>query len=219
MSAVKLLERMVLADAKVPIGALKRGKITNVDKVKIQDVIEEYKALGRIIIDDDYPEMDVLESKIEMAKEKHGASFVVVDYLQLIPYTTSGKSRQEEVSDISRKLKSLASRVRIPIIALSQLSRASVPIKAKPGTKVAPPMRPQLNELRESGALEQDADIIIFVHRPYYYGCREIDGKDVTRLAEIIVAKQRNGPTGLAEIEFDAQYAQFRNPTTRWAYL
>ena len=149
---------------------------------------------------DDTPALSVLElrAKARRLKAEKDIGMVVVDYLQLMQGPQFTESRQQEISNISRSLKALAKELNIPVIALSQLSRAVEQRAEK---------KPQLSDLRESGAIEQDADVVIFLYRPWIYTGEEEDkGK-----AEIIIAKQRNGPTGSIDLAFLDRYARFEN--------
>jgi replicative DNA helicase len=127
---------------------------------------------------------------------------VVVDYLQLMSGPRTAQSREQEISAISRSLKALAKELNIPVIALSQLNRA---VEARSDKK------PALADLRESGAIEQDADVVLFVHRPEMYGLETSDGESTEGLAELIVGKQRNGPTDTVRLQFIKHYARFEN--------
>jgi replicative DNA helicase len=158
---------------------------------------------------DDTPSLSVFElrTKARRLVREHGIKSVIIDYLQLMNASgMSFGSREQEVSIISRSLKGLAKELNIPIIALSQLNRG---VEARSG---AEGKRPQLSDLRESGAIEQDADMVCFIHRPEYYGIKESsDGKDLTGLAEIIVAKHRNGATGDLWLAFKRDFVRFEN--------
>jgi replicative DNA helicase len=136
---------------------------------------------------------------------------VVVDYLQLIQGPPSSENRQQEISQISRSLKALAKELDVPVVALSQLSRA-------PEQRTAEHKRPQLSDLRESGAIEQDADLVMFIYRPEVYegpDATDKDGNVVAGRAEIIIGKQRNGPIGTAHLFFHKAYTRFENYTAR----
>ena len=135
---------------------------------------------------------------------------VIVDYLQLMQGPASAENRQQEVSQISRGLKALAKELNVPVVALSQLSRAP---EQRSGDDKG---RPQLSDLRESGAIEQDADLIMFLYRPeVYFGPTDKDGNSLEGKAEIIVGKQRNGPIGHVNVFFQKQFTRFENFTNR----
>jgi replicative DNA helicase len=134
---------------------------------------------------------------------------IVVDYLQLMRSPEYSENRVQEVSDISRSLKGLARELKIPVIALSQLSRAS---EQRGGER-----RPILSDLRDSGAIEQDADVVLFIHRPEMYQKEDSEGNSNEGVAEVIVGKHRNGPTGLVNLYFHKQFTRFDNRTEREA--
>lgn len=157
---------------------------------------------------DDTPSLSIFElrTKARRLVREHGVKMIMIDYLQLM--NASGMSfgnRQEEVSTISRNLKALAKELNIPIIALSQLNRATENREGSQGK------RPQLSDLRESGAIEQDADMVCFIHRPEYYKLPEENGVDMRGKAELIIAKHRSGAVGTAVLRFHADYARFEN--------
>ena len=152
---------------------------------------------------DDTPSIGVLEmrAKCRRLARKRGLALVVVDYLQLMQGPGISETRQQEIADISRSLKNLARELRIPIIAVSQLNRALEQRENK---------RPRLGDLRESGAIEQDADIVIFIYRDEYYN----PGSDQPGLAEINIAKHRSGAVGTVMMNFAAEFTRFRNYTS-----
>jgi replicative DNA helicase len=150
-----------------------------------------------------------MRSKARRLKMEHNIGMVVVDYLQLMQGPTNTESRQQEISYISRSLKALARELRIPVVALSQLSRA-------PEQRTAENKRPQLSDLRESGAIEQDADLVMFIFRQEMYdGPTDKDGNALEGRAEIIIGKQRNGPTGFVNLYFNKTYTRFENLSPR----
>ena len=204
MTTEALLMRMICSDAQVSSHHLKHGGITESEEERLTKYIKLYKEMDMYIDDAQYS-IDVLISKIETVKERHGIDFAVVDYLQLIP--VKGRTREEEISYMTRTFKGLVKRLSMPIILISQLSRLAARKGGKP---------PTLDDLRESGAIEQDADVVIFPHRPFYYGIRKKDGKNMMNVAEMHIAKQRNGPTGVAELVWNQPFACFQNPAGRW---
>jgi replicative DNA helicase len=136
-------------------------------------------------------------------KAEYGIKMIVIDYLQLMQGHTESESREREISMISRSLKGLAKDLEIPIIALSQLNRESEKRVDK---------KPMLSDLRESGSIEQDADVVMFIHRPEYYGKEvDTDGNSVKGIAEVIIAKHRNGPVGDIKLRFLHEYTKFEN--------
>ena len=142
--------------------------------------------------------MSELRSKCRKYKLEHNLDIVMIDYLQLMQGGKKSESRQQEISDISRSLKEIARELQVPVVALSQLSRA---------VEQRPDHRPILSDLRESGAIEQDADVVMFLYREDYYN-KDTERKDV---AEVIIAKQRNGPIGTVELAWLPQYTKFAN--------
>lgn len=207
MSERDLFMRVICAESNVSFQDFKRGLITDSDVDRMMIVADRLKHVNMFIDDSIYP-LEVLLSKIETAKRERGITMAIIDYIGLIPMRPDrNRSRQQEVSDISAALKQLSKRLSMPIVAISQLSRVSARKGGKP---------PALDELRESGALEQDADLVVFIHRPYYYGVKEVAGRDMRNVAEIIIAKQRNGPIGTAELVWDGRSARFANPAKRW---
>jgi replicative DNA helicase len=157
-----------------------------------------------------------MRSKARRLKSEHDVSMVIIDYLQLMQGPPGVENRQQEISVISRSLKALARELHVPVIALSQLSRA-------PEQRAGDSKRPQHSDLRESGAIEQDADIVMFLYRQEYYDALEgrdpsqpdKDGKVSQGLAEVIVGKQRNGPTGTVTLYFNRTYTRFENYSAR----
>ncbi|WP_290395144.1 DnaB-like helicase C-terminal domain-containing protein, partial [uncultured Duncaniella sp.] len=165
---------------------------------------------GAPLFGDDTPSLSVFElrTKARRLVREHGVRLIMIDYLQLMNASgMSFGSRQEEVSTVSRSLKGLAKELNIPILALSQLNRG---VENREGNEGK---RPQLSDLRESGAIEQDADMVIFIHRPEYYHIYTDpnNGRDLRGMAEIIIAKHRNGAVGDVLLTFKGQYARFQN--------
>lgn len=205
MSEQQLIVRMLSAEAKVNAHLLRTGRLHEDNWKNLSRNVGKL-AEAKIFIDDT-PALGILElrAKARRLKAEHGIGLLVADYLQLIQGPKNAESREREISMISRSLKALAKELDIPVVALSQLNRA---VESR-GDK-----RPMLADLRESGAIEQDADVVMFVHRPESYGITEtkdLEGNILPTegLAEIIVGKQRNGPTGTAYLGFHKEYAGF----------
>ncbi|MEE9466357.1 MAG: replicative DNA helicase [Candidatus Neomarinimicrobiota bacterium] len=204
MSNYQLAMRLLTAEAKVDSHKVRQGTLTKRDWPKIS------KAAGVLseapIFIDDTAGLDILglRSRIRRFKADHAIEMVIIDYLQLISGRARMESRQQEMSDLTRSLKGLARELDITIMALSQLSRAP---EQRPGKD----KRPIMSDLRESGAIEQDADVILFLYRPVVYSRAEEDqGK-----AELIIAKQRNGPTGTINLTFEAAFTKFESAAFR----
>jgi replicative DNA helicase len=199
MSKEQLVLRMLCSEARVDAHKLRSGFLGKADWPKLTG------AAGRLseaaVYIDDSPAMTVLEmrAKARRLKAEHGLGLVIVDYLQLMRGRGDADNREQEISDISRSLKALAKELSIPVIALSQLSRA---VETRGGDK-----KPQLADLRESGAIEQDADVVAFVFREEVYRPTE----ENHGLADIVVRKQRNGPTGEVRLAFIDRYTRFEN--------
>ena len=199
MSKEQLVNRLFSMESKVDSQHLRTGNLSDVEWEKL---IESAGVIGKSnLIIDDTPGISIseLRSKCRKYKLEHNLEMVIIDYLQLMSGSgRSTDSRQQEISDISRSLKALARELRVPVIALSQLSRA---------VEQRPDHRPMLSDLRESGAIEQDADVVMFIYRDDYYN------KDTERkgIAEIIIAKQRNGPIGTVELVWLPDFTKFAN--------
>jgi len=206
MSSQQLVLRLICAEARVDAHSVRTGRLPEDEWRKLSTSIGKlYKA--KILIDDT-PALSALEirAKSRRLKVEHNVGMIIVDYLQLMQGPKNAQSREQEISSISRSLKALAKELNIPVVALSQLNRA---------LELRGDKRPVLADLRESGAIEQDADVVIFVHRPEMFGI-DIDPetKEPTEgMAELIVGKQRNGPTGAVRLAFIKQYARFENLT------
>lgn len=212
MSKEALLRRMLAAEAMVDQRKLQTGFLGRDDQGKLSNALE--RLVESKIFIDDTPGISLAEmrAKTRRLKQTNGGQLdlILVDYLQLMTMPSVGgrkiESRTQEVSAISRGLKALAKEMETPVIALSQLSRAS--------EKRGDDKRPMLSDLRESGSIEQDADLVAFIHRePYYNRDKEMTDADKTQ-AEIIIAKQRNGPTGTVELAFLSNYTLFANLDT-----
>lgn len=207
MSNVQLVNRLIVNVCEIPGEKIKSGKLEKYEWEQLDFKIRELYDAPIYI--DDTPSLSVFElrTKARRLVREHGIKCIIIDYLQLM--NASGMnfgSREQEVSTISRSLKGLAKELDIPIIALSQLNRG---VEARQG---AEGKRPQLADLRESGAIEQDADMVCFIHRPEYYKITEDErGNSLVGLAEIIIAKHRNGAVGDVRLRFKAEFAKFMN--------
>ena len=198
MSKEQLVNRLFSLESYVDAQLLRTGNLKDSDWEKL---IEGAGTIGRSnLIIDDTPGISIAEmrSKCRKYKLEHNLGIIMIDYLQLMSGSGKSDSRQQEISDISRSLKALARELSVPVIALSQLSRA---------VEQRPDHRPMLSDLRESGAIEQDADVVMFLYRDDYYH-KDTEKKDI---AEVIIAKQRNGPIGTIELVWLPRYTQFVN--------
>jgi len=198
MAKEQLVQRMLSSEANVELQKIRTGNLSEEDWLKL------VRAAGPLsqapIYIDDTGGLSVMEirSKTRRLKMEKGLGLVVIDYLQLMSGRGRAENRQQEISEISRSLKALARELKVPVIALSQLSRAP---------EARTQHRPMLSDLRESGAIEQDADLVVFIYRDEYYN----PNTDKKNIAEIIIAKQRNGPTGTIELVWLGQYTKFAN--------
>lgn len=208
MSDQSLVQRLLTMEARVDAQKARTGQLNDEE---FQNLIE---AAGRLypaqIFVDDTPGISLMEmrSKCRRLKNEKNIGLVIVDYLQLMTANVKDNSnREQEIAYISRGLKSLAKELNVPVIALSQLSRA---VEQRGRDK-----RPQLSDLRESGSIEQDADVVCFLYRPEYYGITTDDeGRSTQNIAEVIIGKQRNGPVGAVPLHFVKEYARFENLTS-----
>jgi replicative DNA helicase len=205
MSKASLLRRMLASQALVNSKAIQTGMLMRDDRSKLVSALERLMESKMFI--DDTPGITLAEmrAKARRLKQQHGSlDLIVIDYLQLMTGSAGGQkgfeNRTQEVSAISRGLKALAKEMKPPVVALSQLSRAS---EQRGGDK-----KPLLSDLRESGSIEQDADVVCFIHREEYY---DRENEDLKGKAEIIIAKQRNGPTGSIQLAYLADYTRFEN--------
>jgi len=208
MSKESLVQRMLTAEARVDAQKLRKGMLRDDDFPRMARAAGILSAAPIWI--DDSAGITLLEirSKARRLKADANVGIVIVDYLQLIQGPPNSESRQQEISTISRSLKALAKELNVPVVALSQLSRAP--------EQRAGDHRPQLSDLRESGAIEQDADLVMFIYRQEVYdGPTDKDGNSLEGRAEIIVGKQRNGPIGFVNLFFHKAYTRFENYTAR----
>ncbi len=196
MSKAQLVQRMLCSEAQVNSHKLRTGKLNENDWRRIS------QAAGRLgearIFIDDTPGITAMEmrAKARRIQAEHGLDIILIDYLQLMQGSSNTESRQQEVSKISRSLKGLARELNVPVVSLSQLSRAVEQRNDK---------RPQLSDLRSSGSIEQDADVVAFIYRDEYYN-PDTEKKGIT---EVIIGKQRNGPVGATELAFQKEYTKF----------
>lgn len=201
MSKEQLVNRMLSMESRVDSQKLRTGTLSDSDW---DAVVEGIGTIGNSkLIIDDTPGISIMElrSKCRKVKLEYGLSIVIIDYLQLMSGSGKSDSRQQEISEISRSLKAIAREMEAPVIALSQLSRAC---------EARSDHRPMLSDLRESGAIEQDADLVAFLYRDEYYFPEKTEKKN---MAELIIAKQRNGPTGTVNLTWLGQYTKFANMT------
>jgi replicative DNA helicase len=207
MSREAVVQRMLCSEARVDSQLVRRGTLRDHDFTKLARAAGILQ--GAPLWIDDTPAQTLLEvrSKARRLKAENDLGLIIVDYLQLMRSPEYADNRVQEISDISRSLKALARELDLPVIALSQLSRAS---EQRGGDR-----KPILSDLRDSGAIEQDADVVIFIHRPEMYQREDSEGRSLEGLAEIIVAKHRNGPTGRLELHFEKSLTRFGNLTER----
>lgn len=208
MANVQLVNRLIVSETEIAADKIKNGSLTPDEWHQLESKIGGL--ISAPIFVDDTPGLSVFElrAKCRRLKKQHDIKIIIIDYLQLM--NASGMNpgnRQEEVSMISRNLKGLAKELNVPILALSQLNRG---VESRTG---AEGKRPQLSDLRESGAIEQDADMVLFIHRPEYYRITEDEqGNSLIGMAEIIIAKHRNGAVGDVRLRFRSELARFQDP-------
>ena len=198
MSKEQLVNRMFSLESNVDAQNLRNGTLSDLEWEKL---IESAGVIGRSnLIIDDTPGISIseLRSKCRKFKMEHDLKMIIIDYLQLMSGSGRSESRQQEISEISRSLKAIARELKVPVLALSQLSRA---------VEQRPDKRPMMSDLRESGAIEQDADVIMFIYRDDYYN----KDSEMKGISEIIIAKQRHGPIGTVELVWLPEYTKFAN--------
>jgi len=204
MSSLQLVKRLISSETEIAQDKILKGNLDNHEFVQLNERIKKLSAAPLYI--DDTPALSVFElrAKARRLKENQKVELIIIDYLQLMSGGADAKgNREQEISHISRNLKSLSKELEIPIIALSQLSRQ---VENRPGGS----KRPQLSDLRESGAIEQDADMVMFIYRPEYYGLEVDENNEPTRgKAELIIAKNRHGALETVKLRFIGQYAKF----------
>jgi len=205
MSNVQLVQRLISMEAEISGSKMRSGQLEDYEWTQLNGVIEKMSEVPIFIDDTAGINIFELRAKCRRLKMQHDIQLVVIDYLQLMSGGGDKQgNREQEISMISRGLKSLAKELSVPVIALSQLSRA---VETRGGTK-----RPQLSDLRESGAIEQDADIVSFIYRPEYYGILEDEeGNSLKGTGEIIIAKHRNGALDTVKLRFTDKFAKFTN--------
>jgi replicative DNA helicase len=204
MSGIELINRLLSSETEIEGEKLKKGKLAQHEWIQLTSRTDSLTRAPLYI--DDTPQLTLFElrAKCRRLKSKHDIQLIVIDYLQLMgggSNDASGMNREQVIASISRGLKALAKELEVPVIALSQLSRQ---VEVRGGNK-----KPMLSDLRESGAIEQDADMVMFIYRPDYYN---MEGEGSPDQAQIIVAKHRNGQTGEINLRFQAKYARFVNP-------
>jgi len=212
MSKEQLALRMLCCEAGVNQQNVRQWFVDRGDMDRI--AIAANELYNAPVYFDDTPTMSVLQirGKARRLRAEHGLDLIIIDYMQLVSGHGRFENRNQEISTIARSLKSLARELSIPVIACSQLSRA---VESR-----GSPRRPLLSDLRESGSIEQDADVVMFLYRPAYYGEQELKAaeyaEDERHIAEVILAKQRNGPTGIIRLAWLDQYVRFENLEGRY---
>lgn len=205
MSAIQLVNRLIISETEIPGEKIRKGTLSSEEWSLLESRIKSLTEASIYI--DDTPAISVFElrAKCRRLKAQGKLDLVIVDYLQLMTGPPDAGSREQEVSSISRSLKSIAKELSVPVLALSQLNRS---VETRGGNK-----KPMLSDLRESGAIEQDADMVVFIHRPEKMGLNQLeDGQSAKGYANIILAKNRNGPTGEIVLYFKEERATFVEP-------
>lgn len=209
MSSVQLVNRLISGETEIEQEKIRKGTLEEWEWQQIHSKIGRLEAAPLII--DDTPSLNIFEfrAKCRRLKSQHDIQLIIIDYLQLMQGKAEGKggggNREQEIGSISRALKTVAKELNVPVIALSQLSRA---VENRPGGS----KRPMLSDLRESGSIEQDADMVLFLYRPEYYGLDVDEDNNPTQgVGEIIIAKHRNGETGKVRLKFVGKYVKFQD--------
>ena len=205
MSSVQLVKRLISSEAEMDAEKLRKG---NIEDYELQQIYTRISRLNKApIYIDDTPGISIFElrAKSRRLKQKHNIEAIIIDYLQLMTGGTNKMqgNREQEISHISRSIKEIAKELNVPVLVLSQLNRS---VESRGGDK-----KPVLSDLRESGAIEQDADIVSFIHRPEYYNLMEDEAGPTQGIGNIIIAKHRNGSTGTIRLKFIGKYAKFDN--------
>jgi len=202
MSKEQLVQRMLCAEAMVDQHKIRSGFIQDEDWVKLTQKARDMARLPIYIDDSGVLTARQIRAKARRIHAEKGLGLIVIDYLQLMQGSRRSENRQQEIADISRSLKGLAKELNVPVLALAQLSRSVEQRQDK---------RPIMSDLRESGSIEQDADVVMFIYRDEYYNPET----ERIGIADIIVAKQRNGPTGTVELAFLKEFTKFMNIARR----
>lgn len=210
MSSVQLVNRLISGETEIEQEKIRKGNIEEWEWAQIHSKIGRLEQAPLII--DDTPSLNIFEfrAKCRRLKSQHDIQLIIIDYLQLMHGKNDGKggNREQEIGSISRALKTVAKELNVPVIALSQLSRA---VESRPGGS----KRPMLSDLRESGSIEQDADMVLFLYRPEYYGLDVDEDNNPTQgVGEVIIAKHRNGETGRVRLKFVGKYVKFQDLET-----
>lgn len=207
MSSVQLVNRLISGESQIEQEKIRKGRLEEWEWEQIHSKVGRLEQAPLII--DDTPSLNIFEfrAKCRRLKSQHDISLIIIDYLQLMHGKSDGKggNREQEIGSISRALKSVAKELNVPVIALSQLSRA---VESRPGGS----KRPMLSDLRESGSIEQDADMVLFLYRPEYYGLEvDEDNLPTAGVGEVIIAKHRNGETGRVRLKFVGKFVKFQD--------
>jgi replicative DNA helicase len=200
MPSDQLALRMLASEARISLSGIRSGQLFEEDWPRLMDSAEKLRETTIWLDDSPGVTPSLIRAKCRRLKRRSGLDLVVIDYLQLMSLGQRGRSREQEISEISRSLKGLAKDLRVPVVALSQLNRS---------LEQRPNKRPLLSDLRESGAIEQDADLILFIYREEVYN-KDI-AEDQKHLAEVIIGKHRNGPTGTIKLYFSREHTRFDN--------
>lgn len=211
MSAIQLVNRLIAGETELTSDKLRKGNLQPHEYEQLHTRIKKISEAPLFI--DDTPALSIFElrAKCRRLKQQHGVELIIIDYLQLMTGGGEGKgNREQEISYISRSIKQIAKELETPIIALSQLSRS---VETRGGDK-----RPMLSDLRESGAIEQDADIVGFIYRPEYYNITDIESVSTKNLATIIISKHRNGALADVDLKFVAEFSKFENFDASYAF-
>jgi replicative DNA helicase len=204
MASIQLVQRLISSETEISSEKLRKGNLRDDEFAQLHARIGKLSKAPLFI--DDTPALSVFElrAKCRRLKQQHNIELIIIDYLQLMTAGSDKGNREQEISTISRSIKSIAKELNVPVIALSQLNRS---VETRGGDK-----KPQLSDLRESGAIEQDADLVSFIYRPEYYGITEYeDGMPTHGVGEFIVAKHRNGALDSVKLSFRGELAKFGN--------